>query len=135
MYFHRFKDIVYNVGPMATKPTILSLCIVLHVTIIPLYNLTCFLCLFSFGVFFFFELHEQFFSCLATVTITGDRAANLDLFLALTAFSSEGSFTCHIYCEKGPSFLRSCPKEPRYSLLNAVLLAKEQSVPILNVLG
>jgi hypothetical protein len=45
-----------------------------------------------------FEWHEQFFSYLATVTITGDRAANLDPFLALTAFSSEGSFMCHTYC-------------------------------------
>jgi hypothetical protein len=41
-----------------------------------------------------FESHEQFFSYLATVTIIGDRAANLDLCLALTAFSSEGSFMC-----------------------------------------
>jgi hypothetical protein len=37
----------------------------------------------------------QIFSSLATVTITGDRAANFDLCLALTAFSSEGSSTCH----------------------------------------
>jgi hypothetical protein len=38
-----------------------------------------------------FESHKQFFSYLATVTITGDRAANLDLCLALKmAFSSEG---------------------------------------------
>jgi hypothetical protein len=36
-----------------------------------------------------FESHEQFFSYLATFTITGDRAANLDLCLALTASSSE----------------------------------------------
>jgi hypothetical protein len=28
---------------------------------------------------------------------TGDRAANLDLCLALTALSSKGSFTCHTY--------------------------------------
>jgi hypothetical protein len=33
-----------------------------------------------------FELHEQFVSYLANVIITGDRAANLDLCLALTAF-------------------------------------------------
>jgi hypothetical protein len=78
-----------------------------------------------------FESHEQFFSYLATVTIAGDRAANLDLCLALTAFSSEGSFTCHT----GPPFLRSYPKDPWFYLLNAVLLAKEQSLPILNVLG
>jgi hypothetical protein len=33
---------------------------------------------------------------MAAVTITGNnRAANLDLCLTLTAFSSEGSFTCH----------------------------------------
>jgi hypothetical protein len=58
-----------------------------------------------------FELHEQFFSYLATVTITGHRAANLDLCLALTAFSSVGSFMCHTYCDTGPPFLRSYPKD------------------------
>jgi hypothetical protein len=59
-----------------------------------------------------FESHEQFFSYLATVTITGDKAANLDLHvcLAITAFSSEGSFKCHTYCDTGPPFLRSYPK-------------------------
>jgi hypothetical protein len=40
------------------------------------------------------------------VTITGDRAANLDLCLALMTFSSEDSFTCHTYCNTGPPFLR-----------------------------
>jgi hypothetical protein len=38
---------------------------------------------------------KQVFSYLAAVTITGDRAANLDLYVALMAFSSEGSFMCH----------------------------------------
>jgi hypothetical protein len=33
-------------------------------------NITVFVC---------FELHEQFFSSLAAVTIAGDRVANLDL--------------------------------------------------------
>jgi hypothetical protein len=42
-------------------------------------------------LFVCFEPHEQFFSYLAAVTIAGDWAANLDLCLALTAFSSEGS--------------------------------------------
>jgi hypothetical protein len=79
-------------------------------------------------LFVCFESHEQFFSYLATVTITGDRAANLDLFLALAAFSSEGSFTCHTYCDTG----RSYPKDPWFRLY---LLAKEQSLPILNVLS
>jgi hypothetical protein len=54
---------------------------------------------------------------------------------ALTAFSSEGSFTCHTYCDTGPLFLRFYPKDPWFSLLNAMLLAKEQSLPILNVSG
>jgi hypothetical protein len=66
------------------------------------------LCLFV----FYFESHEQFFSYLATVTITGDRAANLELCLALTTISSEGFFTCHTYCDTGPPFLRSYPKDP-----------------------
>jgi hypothetical protein len=64
----------------------------------------------------------------------GDRAANLDLCLVPMAFRSTSSFTCHTYCDTGPPFLRSYPKNPWFSLLNAVLLAKEQSLPILNVL-
>jgi hypothetical protein len=63
-------------------------------------------------LFVCFESHEQYFSYLATVTITGDGAANLDLCLALTAFSSEGSFTCHTHCDTGHPFLRSYPKDP-----------------------
>jgi hypothetical protein len=82
---------------------------------------------------FYFESHEQCFSYLATVTITGDSAANLDLCLALTAFSSDGSFRCHSYCDTGPPLLRSYPKDLWFSLLNAVLLAKKQSLPILNI--
>ena len=66
----------------------------------------------SLCLFVCFELHEQFFSYLATVTITSDRAANLDLCLALKAFSSEGSFTCHTYCDTGPPFFRSYLKDP-----------------------
>jgi hypothetical protein len=54
---------------------------------------TMFLC------FFYIYQHQQFFSYLVAVTITGFRAANLDICSALVAFSSEGSFTCHIYCD------------------------------------
>jgi hypothetical protein len=63
-------------------------------------------------LFVCFESYVQFFSYLATVTIVGDRASNLDLCLALMTFSSEGSFTCHTYCDTGPTFLRSYPKDP-----------------------
>jgi hypothetical protein len=38
---------------------------------------------------------EHFSSYLTAVTNTGDKAANFDLCLALTAVSSEGSFTFH----------------------------------------
>jgi hypothetical protein len=55
-------------------------------------------------LFVCFESYEQFFSYLAFVTITGDRAVNLDLCLAPTAFSSEGPFMCHTYCDTGPLF-------------------------------
>jgi hypothetical protein len=54
-----------------------------------------------------FELQEEFFSYLTTDTITGDMTCNLDICLTLTAFSSEGSFTCHTYCDMGPPFLMS----------------------------
>jgi hypothetical protein len=40
----------------------------------------CFVCL---------KLQEQFFSYLAAVTITGDRATNVDLCLALMALTKE----------------------------------------------
>ena len=53
------------------------------------------------------------FSYLTTVTITGDRAADLDLCLALTAFSSEGTFTCHNYCDTGPPFLKGHIRKTR----------------------
>jgi hypothetical protein len=59
-----------------------------------------------------FESHEQFLSYLATLTIAGDRAANLNLCLALTAFSSEGSFTCHTYCDTGPPFFKVISERP-----------------------
>jgi hypothetical protein len=90
----------------------------------------------NFVCLFCCESHEQFFSYLATVTITGDKTANLYVCLALTAFSSEGSFTCHTYCDTGTPFLRLYPKDPWFSLLNAVLLSKEQShtLRILNVI-
>jgi hypothetical protein len=45
-----------------------------------------------------------FFSYPAAVTITGDRTANLDLCLALAAFKSEGTYSCHTYCNTGPRF-------------------------------
>jgi hypothetical protein len=59
-----------------------------------------------------FESYKQFISYLATVTITSDRAANLDQCLERTAFSSEGCFTCYTYCDTGSPFLRSYPKDP-----------------------
>ena len=59
---------------------------------------------------FVYSLPEQFFSYPAAVAITGDGAANLDLCLALMAFSSEGSFSCHTYCDTGPRFMLSHPK-------------------------
>jgi hypothetical protein len=80
---------------------------------------------------FCFEPHEQFFSYLTAVTI--DWAANLDLCLALQAFSIEGSFTSHTYCDTGPPFLGSYSKDPLFTLLNAMSLVREQSLPILNV--
>jgi hypothetical protein len=63
-------------------------------------------------LFICFELHEQFFSYLATVSIAGDRAANVDLCLALTAFSSEGSFTCHTYCDTGSPLFKVISERP-----------------------
>jgi hypothetical protein len=63
------------------------------------------------------------------------RDANLDLCFALTALRGEGSFTYHTYCNTESPFLRSYPKDPWFSLLNAMLLPKEQSLLISNVLG
>jgi hypothetical protein len=63
------------------------------------------------GLFVCLGPHEQFFCYLAALTIPGDRAANLDLCLALMAISSEGSFTCHTYCDTALRFIRSHPKD------------------------
>jgi hypothetical protein len=78
--------------------------------IIPIIHIVCLVL--GFCLFVCFEPHEQFVSYLVAVTITDDRGANLDLCLTLTAFSSEGSFTCHTYCDTGPPFLRSYSKDP-----------------------
>jgi hypothetical protein len=62
-------------------------CLRIHVHLAEKINEKYFVCLLV-----CFESHEQYFSYLASVTITDDRAsANLDLCLALMAFSSEGS--------------------------------------------
>jgi hypothetical protein len=50
------------------------------------------------------EPHEQFFSYLAAVAITGDRDANLDLCLAVMASRCKGS-TCNTYCDTKPRFI------------------------------
>jgi hypothetical protein len=44
-----------------------------------------------------FQLHARW---LSPLPVTG-----------LTAFSSEGSFMCHICCDTGPRFIRSYPKD------------------------
>jgi hypothetical protein len=90
----------------------------------------------NFGIVYvcLFWIARAIFSYLATVTITGDRAAKfrpMHSTVALTALSSEGSFMCHTYCDTGPLFLRSYPKDSWFSLLNVMLLSKEQSLPIL----
>jgi hypothetical protein len=48
-----------------------------------------------------FWQHEQFFSYLTAVTITLERASNLDICLAFAAFNSEGSLMCHTYYDTG----------------------------------
>jgi hypothetical protein len=71
---------------------------------------------------------------LSPLTATGLQILTYACF-ALTTFSSDGSFTCHTLCDTGPPFVKSYSKDPWFSLLNAVLLEKEQSLPILNVLS
>jgi hypothetical protein len=84
-----------------------------------------------------FRLNEQFFSYMY---LAGHHCRLEDCKFRptcmLSTYScSEGSFMCHTYCDMGPPFLRSYPKDLWFSLLNAVLLMKEQSLPILKVLG
>jgi hypothetical protein len=64
-------------------------------------NQTNFVCLFD-----CFE-PQAIFQLSGPVMITGDIivwATNLDLCLALTTFSSEGSFRCHTCCDLGPPY-------------------------------
>jgi hypothetical protein len=60
---------------------------------------------------------SNFFSNLAAVTITGDRGAYLNLYLALMIFRFEGSFTCHTCCDAGSLFIglmqRTSPHVPQ----------------------
>jgi hypothetical protein len=70
----------------------------------------------KFVCLFVYSCTSKIFSYLATVTITGDKAANLDLCLALTAFSSEGSFTCYTWCNMEPWFMQFHPKDGKLSL-------------------
>jgi hypothetical protein len=79
-----------------------------------------------FVVFVCFESHEQFFSYLATATITVDRAANLDLRLALTDFLAE-------LLQHGTSVFKVISERPVILTSECRALAKEQSLPILNV--
>jgi hypothetical protein len=77
-------------------------------------------------LFVCFESHEQFFSYLATVTIAGDRAANLDLYLALTAFGSKvhRTFVYKVISERPVILTSEC-----------CALGKGATTTILNVLG
>jgi hypothetical protein len=43
-------------------------------------------------------------SNLASVTITSERAANLDIYLAIMDFGSEWIFTCYTCCDTGLTF-------------------------------
>jgi hypothetical protein len=61
------------------------------------YTVQDFICLF---------IAEQSFSYPSAVSITEDGIANTDLCLALVAFSSEGSFTCHTCCDTEPEFIQ-----------------------------
>jgi hypothetical protein len=67
-----------------------------------------------------FELHTQFFSYLAAVTITSDRTADLVLCLALIAFSSEGSFTCRKTLDSHFWILYYWQRSNHYLILNVL---------------
>jgi hypothetical protein len=73
-------------------------------------NFVVFVCLFIAA--------KAVFNYLVIVTITGDRASSLGLCIALTSFRGEDSFTSHTYCDTGPRFIRSHPKDrhPRRTL-------------------
>jgi hypothetical protein len=60
----------------------------------------------------FSRAYYRMYRYLAVITFTGDRAANLDLCLALTASISEGSFTCLTDGDMGPPFKTSYLKDP-----------------------
>jgi hypothetical protein len=56
--------------------------------------------------------HEQFFSYLALSPLPGDRAANLDLCLALMVFSSEGPFYVPHLLQHGTSVFKVISERP-----------------------
>jgi hypothetical protein len=61
------------------------------------------------------------------------------LHLALTAFSSEGSFTCHTYCDTGPPFFFKVISERPVILPSECRALGEEAITTyfkrLNVLG
>jgi hypothetical protein len=63
-------------------------------------------------LFVCFKPHEQFFSYLAAVTITGDRAANLGLCSALRAFKQGGIFTMPHLLRHGASVYTVSSERP-----------------------
>jgi hypothetical protein len=73
---------------------------------------------------------QQFFSYLTAVTITGDRAANLDL---CSAFSSDDSFTCHtLLLRLRTSVFKIMFERPMILISECRALGiPEQSLPIL----
>jgi hypothetical protein len=79
------------------------------------------------GVYVFYScINELFFSYLAAVTIISDRAANLDLFLALNAFSSD-NVPCLL--QHVTSVFKVISKRPMILASKCQTQAKEKSIP------
>jgi hypothetical protein len=81
------------------------------------------------------------YNCFCFVCFVLSLTSNLSAIWRLSALPVTGLLHLRLLAVRvllratGPPFLRSYPKDPWFSLLIAVLVAKERSPPILNVLG
>jgi hypothetical protein len=58
-----------------------------------------------------FTSRSRLFHLYGDVTIAGEGLLNLGLCSALRVLSREGCLSCHTYCDIGPWFFRSRPKD------------------------
>jgi hypothetical protein len=108
----------------AQKIISLFVCVFLHLEYLYLYRTCGFSYQGLYILFVCFESHKQFFSYLATVTITGDMTANLDLCLSLNGFKQWGFFYVPHLLRHGTSVFKVISERPTILISECCALGK-----------